>query len=533
VFATLHKSYDFVIVGAGAAGCVLAARLSENPRHRVLLLEAGGADSSPLIHAPGAMFVMLRRGLYAWAYQTEPQTQLDGRVLFDVRGKVLGGSTSINGMQYCRGSPRDYDHWAELGNEGWSYSDVLPYFKRSERSSRGASPLRGESGPLTVTRAEIRHPIAQAWLDAAVQAGYSYNDDTNGVAREGFGPQDEMLFRGRRVSAARAYLAPARGRRNLVVATRATAQRLLLSGRRCAGVEYLQHGMSQRVEADRAVIVAAGVFGSPQLLMLSGIGNPPELESHGIAPRVGLPGVGRNFRDHVGFWVSVTCRKPITDLRYMTVAGGIGAVLRHYALRSGPLSESPVRAIGLVRSELAEPGWPDLKFQCVTALIEGPDMRVERHGFLARVAMTRPASTGSVTLRSADPQVTPRIDARYFAAPEDLARARAGVRIARDIFAQRALDPFRGVEVSPGAQVETEQQIDAWLRATAGPDLHGVGTCRMGIDAEAVVDSRLRVHGVDNLRVVDASIMPDIVSGNTAAPTIMIGEKGADMILAE
>jgi choline dehydrogenase len=477
------------------------------------------------------MITLLKRGMYCSFQETEPQRHLNGRKLYEIRANVLGGATSINGIQYARGTRRDYDGWASLGNEGWSYADVLPYFIRMETYSRGAGPHHGGTGPFHVSHAELSDPIAQAWVAAAVEAGFSYNDDLNGALPTGFGPPDEAVHAGRRVSAASAFLKPALTRENLTVVTQATVHKLILSGQRCTGLEYAHAGECHRVEAG-TVILSAGVFGSPQLLMLSGIGNAGTLREHGIATRVDLPGVGRGLRDHPGFQISCTCPEPITDFRYMGPIRGAQAALNYLLFRRGFLARSAVRAVGLVSSSENEPDWPDLKIQFVNVLIDdGPDLRVTRHGYLVRISMTRPQSSGEVTLRSADPAAPPRINVNYLADQQDLQRARSGVRIAREIFRQPAMRRFRGDEVAPGAANASDEQIEAWLRSSVGSDAHSVGTCRMGHDENAVVDPRLQVHGVEGLRVIDASVMPTHIGGNTAAPTMMIAEKGADLIL--
>lgn len=524
-------TYDYVIVGSGAAGCVLASRLSADQQNRVLLIEAGPADRSPLVRMPNGMIPLLKRGLYAVFQETEPQAHLNERVLFDMRGKVLGGGTSINGIQHSRGVPKDYDWWAELGNKGWSYGEVLPYFKKSESFSQGGSAYRGGNGPFHVTQAPISDPVAKAWIRAAGEAGYAFSNDLNGEVPEGFGPPDEAVRGGRRVSAVSAYLKPALRRKNLTVITAAHVQRLLMSGKRCTGVDYLHHGEMRRAEAG-TVVLSAGVYGSPQLLMLSGIGNPLALREHGIASTVDLPGVGQNLQDHLGFMVSTTCPLPVTDLRHMRPMGGAKAALDYLLLRKGFLARSSVRAIAVLRSEAADAGWPDLKMQFFNLLMDdGPGIGVSRHGYLVRISMTRPQSVGEVTLRSADPSAMPRINANYLADPRDMARARSGVRIVRDLFGQPAMAQYRGEEVAPGADAVSDEQIDTWLRSAAGGDAHGIGTCRMGHDDKAVVDPQLRVHGVEGLRVIDASVMPAHICGNTVAPTMMVAEKGADMIL--
>jgi len=525
------NAFDYVIVGAGSAGCVLAHHLSADPALRVLLVEAGGRDRSPLIHAPGGMLPIMISGAYNWGYRSVPQKHLHDRVLYLPRGKVLGGSSSTNGMVYCRGTRSDYDQWAVQGNAGWSYAELLPYFKRAETHELGESEFHGGSGPLRVGRPRVKHPLAVAFVEAGQQAGHPYNDDTNGSRREGFGPTDVTAWKGRRQSTAAAYLRPVRSRPNLEVLTRAHVTRVLFEGRRAVGVELRVRGASRAVRAEREVILSAGALNSPQLLMLSGVGDPRHLREHGIDTLVALEGVGQNLHDHLATHVKLRSRVPISMFKYFGPVQGALAVARYVALRKGPLADPGMEAVAFVRSDPALAD-PDLKFHFLMALYRNNGRElIPEHGFGVHINAVKPRSTGRLRLASADPAAAPLIDQGYLADPRDLDAMRAGLRIAREVFRQRAFDPYRGEELDPGVRAQSDADLDAYVREKSEADYHSVGTCKMGKDPLAVVDDRLRVHGTESLRVVDASIMPRIVSGNTNMATIMIAEKGSDLIL--
>ncbi len=533
--------YDTIIVGGGSAGCALAGRLSEDPGHRVALIEAGPADRSVLIHCPGGLAVMAKYQLNGWGYHTVPQPGLHGRRGYQPRGKVMGGSSSINAMIYARGHARDYDDWAAQGNPGWSFQDVLPYFKRSEHNERGADDWHGQGGPLNVMDLRSPNPFLPHFLEAGRQAGYPINDDFNGPQQEGIGVYQVTHRNGERFSAAKAYVTPHLGRSNLQVFTDSLTSRVLTEVRdgqvRATGVELRGQGgrgvpQQLMLKPGGEVVLSAGAFGSPQLLMLSGIGPADHLREHGIAVVRDLPGVGANLHDHPDV-VMVVNAPQVTDLFGLSLTGawnmiqGIGEWRRS---RSGMLTTNFAEAGGFIRSAADEP-IPDLQLHFVVGkLVDHGRKTVFGHGYSCHVCLLRPRSRGSLRLASADPQVAPLIDPAFLQDPDDVRRLVQGFKLTRELLSQPALARHGGRESAASAEARSDAQIEQFIRHHADTIYHPVGTCRMGPDEGAVVDARLRVHGVSGLRVVDASIMPSVVGGNTNAPSMMIAEKAADMI---
>jgi choline dehydrogenase-like flavoprotein len=519
--------YDYLIVGAGSAGCVLAARLTEDPACRVLLLEAGPPDRKLEIKIPAA-FNKLFKTRYDWAYETVPQQHLDGRPRFWPRGKTLGGSSSLNAMMYVRGNRVDYDTWAALGNDGWGYDDVLPYFRRSENFERGPTAERGAGGPLNVAELRDLNPASEAFLQAAQEVGIPRNDDINGAVQDGVDATQVTQKRGRRWSAADAYLRPARKRGNLTVETGALAQRVRFDGRRAVGVDYVVGEQARRADATREVIVAGGAINSPQLLMLSGVGPADQLRAHGIPLVHELPGVGQHLLDHLAVVSIVACNEPVT----LAAAQSVRNVGRFLLSGRGMLTSNVAEAAAFVRSRDALPA-PDLElvFAPVTFLDHGLEAPTD-HGLTIGAVALQPRSVGALTLASADPSSPPRIDPNYLSddGGEDLRVLVEGMHRAREIFAAPAFTRYVGAPTYPAPSPADDEEAAQHVRRYAESLYHPVGTCAMGNGPDAVVDASLRVHGVEQLRVVDASVMPTIPRGHTHASTVMIAEKASDLL---
>ena len=525
--------YDFIIVGAGSAGCVLANRLSGDGRSRVLLLEFGGSDRSIFIQMPAALAYPMNTKRWNWGYYSEPEPHLNNRRLHCPRGKGLGGSSSINGLVYVRGNPLDFEAWEEQGAHGWGYAQVLPYFRRAETRKEGGNAYRGGDGPLSTTYGTLDNPLHQAWLDAAVEAGYDLTEDYNGFRQEGFGRMDMTVRDGERCSSAKAHLYDAVKRPNLTVISHALVTRVLFEGTRAVGVAYERAGQTHEVRADREVILSGGPINSVQLLKLSGIGPAEELRRHGIAVLADRPGVGANLQDHLEFYFQMACIQPVTLFGHANLLGKAMVGARWLLQRKGLGASNHFETCGFIRSR-AGVRYPDIQYHFFPMAInyDGTSLATE-HGFQAHVGSMRSKSRGTVTLRSADPREHPEIRFNYMSHPDDWEEMRACVRLTREIFRQPAFGPWRGREIQPGADCVSDEAIDAFLRDHLESALHPSCTCRMGRadDPGAVVDPDLRVIGVSGLRVIDSSVMPSITTGNLNAPTIMIGEKGADHVL--
>ncbi len=530
-----QQSFDYIVVGAGSSGCVLASRLSEDKDAKVLLLEAGGSDDHLMIRMPLAFLKAMFRPEFGWNYTGEPEQQLEGRQLWIPRGRLLGGSSSINGMFYMRGHRRCYDEWAEFGCEGWSYGDVLPYFIRSETSWRGRGKYHGDSGPLNIIPIDTRKLLSDKIMEAAKNAGYPVTDDINGDQQEGFARGEVTIDKSaRRASTSRAYLDPARSRSNLTIEINALTSRVVIENGRAVGVEYVQNGETKIARAEREVILSGGTYNSPQMLMLSGIGPADDLKRLDISPIVDLPGVGQNMSEHPCVMMNYEATKPVTFLNQLRADRATLSTLQWYLFGSGPFATQINSANGIVKTDPSL-DQPDIQFMCnpirMDANIWFPGVSKQPdHVFNVGVVVLTPKSRGFVTLRSDDPADPPRITTKILSDPWDFEAMRRGIRTAREIYHTAPQGDLTGRELDPGDDVTSDADLDAFIRQTGGLTQHPVGTCKMGTDAMAVLDPQLRVRSVEGLRVADASIMPTVPGGNTNAACIMIGEKASDLI---
>lgn len=523
---------DFVIIGSGSAGSAMAYRLSEDGRHSVIVIEFGGPDIGPLIQMPAALSFPMNMETYDWGFSTEPEPHIGGRSLVTPRGKVVGGSSSINGMVYVRGHARDYDHWSESGARGWSYADVLPYFKRMENSHGGQEGWRGTNGPLHVQRGRRDNPLFKAFVDAGHQAGFEVTDDYNGEKQEGFGPMEQTIHNGRRWSAANAYLKPALKRPNVKL-VKGLARKIVMEGKRAVGVEIEAGRTFSTIRARREVIIAASSINSPKLLMLSGIGPAAQLKEHGIEVVADRPGVGQNLQDHLEVYIQQECTQPITLYSKLNLFSKAKIGAEWLFFKTGDGATNHFESAAFVRSK-AGVEYPDIQYHFLPVAIRyDGKAAAESHGFQAHVGPMRSKSRGSVTLRSANPREKPVIKFNYMSHEDDWADFRHCVRLTREVFGQDAFAPYRGAEIQPGANVQSDDEIDNFIREHVESAFHPCGTCKMGSvdDPMAVVDQECRVIGVEGLRVADSSIFPRITNGNLNGPSIMTGEKASDHIL--
>lgn len=522
--------FDYIVVGAGSAGCVVASRLSEDPSKKVLLLEAGPKDSNPMIHMPGGCAEVLKSKTLNWQLWSEPQKHLNNRRIYIPRGRMLGGSSGANGMVYIRGHAKDYDDWAAAGNTGWAYRDVLPWFRHSENNVRGSNEFHGSGGPLHVSDAPSENILFDTFIEAGVEIGIPRNEDFNGATQDGMGRFQCTIKDGKRCSSAVAFLRPALGRPNLTVITGALVHRLVLQGDRVTGVEYLRGKTRTVASASAEVILCAGAVKNPQVLQLSGIGHPDDLAAVGIRTAIALPGVGRNLQEHLDVLMHYEVTRPITLNSNANLLTQMKVGLQYLLTRTGVAAGNGIEAGGFCRSR-PELDRPDIQFHFVPAYMTGlTDPLPKQHGVTVHACKLRPDSTGSVTLRSADPNDAPKIDFNFLAAESDLATLRHCFRLVREMMAARAWNGLIGREITPGAGVKSADDIDAALRNISDSVYHPVGTCKMGSGEDAVVNHQLKVHKIEGLRIADVSIMPNLIGGNTNAPAMMIGEKVADMI---
>ena len=525
------QKYDYIIIGAGSAGCVLANRLSEDPATSVLVLEFGGSDRSVVIQMPSAFSIPMNTKKYNWRYETEPEPYLNGRRIHCPRGKVLGGSSSINGLVYIRGHAYDFDEWESLGAQGWGYRNCLPYFKRAEHYEEGGDGYRGGTGPLHTTNGNhMKNPLYGAWVEAGAEAGYIKTEDCNGYMQEGFGAMHMTVKNGVRCSTANAYLRPAMDRPNLTVITHAMTRQIILEGKRAVGISYDHDGQTHQVYCNREVLISSGPIGSPHLLQRSGIGPADVLRKAGIEVRHDLPGVGENLQDHAEVYIQFGCKEPVTLNSKMDPLSKLMIGLRWLLFKDGLGATNHFEAGGFIRSDKGL-RWPDIQFHFLPAAMRYDGNKpIKGHGFMVLTGPNKPKSRGYVRARSADPYEHPQIQFNYLQREEDREGFRRCIRLTREIIGQPAMDRFRDGEIAPGPSVNTDEEIDAFVRENLESTYHPCGSCRMGEDDMAVVDSELRVRGIANLRVIDSSVFPTEPNGNLNAPTIMLAERASDLV---